>query len=468
MAAPITIPRLGWSMEEGTFVGWLKQSGDSVAVGDPLFELEGEKALQEIESVDAGTLYISPDAPQPGSVVAVGSLLGYLLAPGEAPPATREGEAPAEPHGAEGVASCLPPPAGPSVRRLARELGVSLDQLTAGGSMTKITADDVVARAMQRGTAHAGGSLRSNPATHPGNWDAVWESPAASPRARRVAAELGVDWTRLRGSGRGGRVREADVRAAAESGVQASSLRIHSPLPSEAERLAGAISLSPRRKAIIAHLRRTQTLAIPVTLTTTADATHLVALRAQFKSHGGLVPAYTDLIACLAARVLRQHPALCVRWTPDHNALVPVADDAIDIGIAVDTQDGLIVPVVRDVARASLLAVADSSRKLIDTARDGRLTKGDMQGAVLTISNLGAYGIEAFTPVINDPEIAILGLGAIRREPVVLSDDRIVPQDRITLSLTFDHAAVDGAPAAAFLRDVAAAVAAPAVLLMGT
>jgi pyruvate dehydrogenase E2 component (dihydrolipoamide acetyltransferase) len=194
-----------------------------------------------------------------------------------------------------------------------------------------------------------------------------------------------------------------------------------------------------------------------------------VTLRAQFKSQaGGVVPAYTDLVACLAARVLRQHPALCVRWMPDHDALIPVAEEAIDIGIAVDTREGLVVPVLRDVARASVLAVAQASYGQIDRARDGRLTAEEMHGGVLTITNLGAYGIDAYTPVINDPEIAILGLGAIRREPVVLSDDRIVPQDRITLSLTFDHAAVDGTPAAAFLRDIAAAIAVPAVLLMGT
>ena len=444
----ITIPRLGWSMEEGTFVGWLKQSGDDISVGDALYELEGEKALQEVESIDAGTLYIPPDAPAPGSVVAVGSLLGYLLAPGEEPPAA--GAAPSGSPAAE-EAQKLSPPASPSARRLARELGVSLEQLVGSGAGSRITAEDVVARAKVRDSATAGGS-RPTQATQRKE---MVGAPVASPRARRVAAELGVDWTRLNGSGRGGRIRERDVRSAG------GSLRSTPATP------AGAVRLSPRRQAIVAHLRRTLELAIPVTLTTTVDATHFVSLREQYKSHAsGVVPAYTDLAACLTARVLRTHPAFCVRWTPEHDALVPVAEDSIDIGIAVDTRDGLVVPVLRDVARAPLLDVARVSDELIDRARDGRLKADEMHGGVLTITNLGAYGIEAFTPVINDPEVAILGMGAIRREPVVLADDRIVPQDRITLSLTFDHAAVDGAPAAAFLRDVAAAFAAPAVLLM--
>ena len=437
-------------MEEGTFVGWLKQPGESVAVGDPLYELEGEKALQEVESIDAGTLYIPPDAPKPGSVVAVGSLLGYLLAPGEAPPTTTgEGDAPAEPQRNERVESSMPPAAGPSVRRLARELGVPLEQLVSGGKAGRITAGDVVAQAGQRSSAPAGGSLRSTPATQR---EGMAGRPVASPRARRVAAELGVDWTTLNGSGRGGRIREQDVRR------HAPESRILNP--------ESPHRLPPRRQAIIAHLRRTHELAIPVTLTTTTDATQFIAMREQFRSHpSGVVPAYTDLAACLAAHVLKDHPALCVRWTPEHDALIPVSEDAIDIGIAVDTREGLVVPVLRDVARTSLLDVAQVSDELIDRARDGRLTADEMHGSVLTITNLGAYGIDAFTPVINDPEIAILGLGAIRRGPVVLPDDRIVPQDRVTLSLTFDHAAVDGAPAAAFLRDVATAFSAPAELL---
>lgn len=460
MPIDIRIPRLGWSMEEGTFVGWLKQPGDAVAVGDPLYELEGEKALQEIESIDAGMLYISPEAPPPGSVVAVGSLLGYLLAPGEGPPATgvTAGESPTAQ-----AAPLITPPAGPSVRRLARELGVSLDQISGGGPVTRITAEDVVARAMQQRAfvASTATAIRTASLRAPGG-------PIASPRARRVAEELGVDWTALVGTGRDGRVREEDVRAAAATGTQVSAIRIHAPPASRAQRVVGAVPLSPRRRSIAANLRRSQELAVPVTLTTTTDATHFVALREQFKSQGGgIVPAYTDIAACLAGRVLLRHPGMCVRWTPDHDALIPVGEDAVDIGIAVDTAGGLIVPVVRDAGRSSLPAVAEASRGLIDRARDGRLTIEEMQGGVLTITNLGAYGIDAFTPVINDPEIAILGLGAIRREPVVLPDDRIVPQDRITLSLTFDHAAIDGAPAAAFLRDVAAAIAAPAVLLLG-
>lgn len=160
MPHEIRIPRLGWSMEEGTFVGWLKQPGDEVAVGAPLFELEGDKALQEIESLDAGRLYIPPDAPQPGSIVPVGALVGYLLAPGEAIPGTPSTGGPT-----------------PAVGSAAKPIAPRESQSRSRDSM---------------------------------------EQPIASPRARRIAEALGIDWPTLTGTGRAGRIREADVRAACE------------------------------------------------------------------------------------------------------------------------------------------------------------------------------------------------------------------------------------------------------------
>jgi pyruvate/2-oxoglutarate dehydrogenase complex dihydrolipoamide acyltransferase (E2) component len=167
-------------------------------------------------------------------------------------------------------------------------------------------------------------------------------------------------------------VREEDVRAAAAMATQVSAIRIHAPRAGCDERIAGAIPLSPRRRSIATNLRRSQELTVPVTLTTTTD---------EFKAQaGGIVPAYTDIVACLAGRVLLRHPGMCVRWTPEHDALIPVGEAAIDIGIAVDTVGGLIVPVVRDAGRSSLLALAEASRGVIDRARDGRLT-GDVTGS---------------------------------------------------------------------------------------
>ena len=187
----------------------------------------------------------------------------------------------------------------------------------------------------------------------------------------------------------------------------------------------------------------------PVTLTTTADATNLVQLRERFKAGDQPVPSYTDLIVKLSAEALRAHPILTGRWTDDGIRLA----DAIHIGVAVDTEAGLVVPVVRDVATSGIGELAAASRTLIEKARSGRLTAADMQGGCFTVTNLGAFGIDAFTPIINHPECAVLGVGRIARKPAVVGD-AIVPRDQVTLSLTFDHRIVDGAPAARFLQTV--------------
>jgi len=205
---------------------------------------------------------------------------------------------------------------------------------------------------------------------------------------------------------------------------------------------------------------------VPVTLTTRADATNLVNLRDQFKASRGSVPipSYQDIITKLIGSTLTQHPLLAGRW--DEDAIVIPTKNQLHLGMAVDTDDGLLVPVIRDVANLSLMDLATKSRQLVEQARAGKLTAADMQGSVFTITNLGAFGIEAFTPIINVPEAAILGLGAIRREPVALDDGQIVSRQQITLSLTFDHRILDGAPAARFLQDVVLAITNPSALLL--
>jgi pyruvate dehydrogenase E2 component (dihydrolipoamide acetyltransferase) len=205
---------------------------------------------------------------------------------------------------------------------------------------------------------------------------------------------------------------------------------------------------------------------VPVTLTTKADATNLVNLREQFKTVGehSAIPTYQDLIMKLVAELLIRHPTLAGRWEDD--AIVLPATDEIHIGIAVDTADGLLVPVVRNVRGLSVAELAAQTRQLIDRARTGQLSAAEMQGGVFTMTNLGAFGIDAFTPIINFPESAILGLGAIRREPVVLDDGQIVARHQWSLNLTFDHRVIDGAPAARFVQDLANAVTNPAAWLL--
>jgi pyruvate dehydrogenase E2 component (dihydrolipoamide acetyltransferase) len=447
MAHDIVIPRLGWSMEVGTFVGWSKRDGDPVRRGDVLFELEGEKACQDIEAVDEGILRIPPTGPQPGAVLKVGAVVGYLVEPGEAVPwndaAPRTADVRSDPW------ATIPPGASPAVRRQARKAGIALTDLMGTGPGGRVLSVDV-ARAgdsrERRGGAAASWSGSVAPATE--------HLPFASPRARRVAAEVGVDWRQLAGTGAGGRIRERDVRAAAASGGSAANAP---ELPLDGGQ---RVPLTSRRRKIAQRMVASRQQTVPVTLMTRADATNLVHLRDQFKTAGGgAVPSYQDIITKLVAEILPRHPLLAGRW--DHDAIVLPAEGEIHIGMAVDTEQGLLVPVIRNPGSLSLVEVAETARALVARARSESLSAAEMQGGVFTITNLGAFGIDAFTPIINTPETAILGLGAIRGEPVIQDDGQIAPRHLMALSLTFDHRVLDGAPAARFLQDLVNRIAKP-------
>ena len=215
-----------------------------------------------------------------------------------------------------------------------------------------------------------------------------------------------------------------------------------------------SVPLTPIRRSIAARLMLSRQTTVPVTITGRCDATELLALRRRLKSKSSsdqqsiaVIPTINDIFLVLTAAALRQHPMLAARWADDH-LLLP---ESIHLGIAVDTEAGLLVPVIRAVDTATLTQVAAQSQRLIAEARAGKLAAVDMHGACFTLSNLGSLGVEAFTPVINPPESAILGIGAIVREAVTLDDGTFVARDRLTLSLTFDHRVNDGAAAARFL-----------------
>jgi pyruvate dehydrogenase E2 component (dihydrolipoamide acetyltransferase) len=202
---------------------------------------------------------------------------------------------------------------------------------------------------------------------------------------------------------------------------------------------------------------RSKTVTAPVTLMTRADATALVKLRAGFKAASlganDVAPTYADLIMKVVADALREHPALNARWETDRI----IQPDTVNIGLAVDTNDGLLVPVVRDVPALTLRQLAERSADLVARARQGQLSAEELSGGTFTITNLGAMGVDAFTPIINHPECAVLGIGRIVRGPVVVGE-AVVIRDGLWLSLTFDHRIVDGAPAARFLDTLRRAV----------
>ena len=209
---------------------------------------------------------------------------------------------------------------------------------------------------------------------------------------------------------------------------------------------------TPLRRTIAERMLHSQRSTAPVTLNTTADVSTLVHLRRQLKecSPADEVPSFTDLLIRLTVPALTAHPALNSQWDGD-DIVIP---SEIHVGVAVDTEAGLLVPVLRDAATLTLRQISIRLRDLAARARRRELKADELRGGTFTITNLGSFGIDAFTPIINYPECAVLGVGRIVRQPVVGADDQIVVQDRVSLSLTFDHRIVDGAPAARFLQQL--------------
>lgn len=407
MPIEIVVPRLGWSMDEGTFGEWLKKDGEQVKTGEMIFVLEGEKASQEIESFDSGTLHIPADAPKTGDTVAVGQLLGYLLADGEAPPAKSdvpELEQPvvAAPTRVGGAAG------GPAARRRARERD----------AIQSAETPKPTAAPTQRGTR-----------------------VVASPRARRKARELGVDWSNVNGTGRNGRVRERDIVAFA--GQARPGAFSEQPAASGTQQPASRI-----RSAIAQRMLAGVQQTAPVTLTTKLDATELVAMRERLKAESpSAVPSYNDIIVKLVATTLPECPELNACWR-DNGVFVY---DEINIAVAVDVEGGLVAPVIKNADSLSLDQIAEQSRSLAEQGRAASLSQNQLEGGTFTITNLGMFDIDFFTPIINLPQSAILGVGRIVREPVVRGD-KVVSGETLSLSLTFDHRIIDGAPAARWLQ----------------
>ena len=268
----------------------------------------------------------------------------------------------------------------------------------------------------------------------------------ASPAARRLARELGVDLARVTGTGPGGRIQEADVRAAA-AGTGAATGGTAS---TGAGAVPATIPLTAMRRTIADRLTTWLAQTAQLTLTAEVDVTDLGARLADWSASWGRRASYTDAIVRSCALALDAHPRIAATWSEE--GLRPAA--RIDIGVAVALDDGLIVPVVRDAHAKSLATIGAEVAALADRARAGLLTPAETSGACFTITNLGAYRIDAFTPVLDPPQTAILGVGRARPRPAV-RDGAVVARTLVVLSLTFDHRVVDGAPAAAFLDAVA-------------
>jgi len=458
MARQVILPKLGQTMEEGSIVEWFKQEGDEVKRGEILFTVESDKATLESESPARG--YLRKILVPAGATVPVLTPVAIIARTMDEDISELEGSE------SEAVAQALQPEgvmredvmregvkrevvereggrvfASPRARMRAREHGVDLGLVVGTGPNGRIVERDVLAYVEGR--------------------------PKATPMARKVAAELGIDLATVTGTGIGGKITQEDVEAAgAPVAVPAPAPSL---VPAAPPVVAAEVPMSGVRAIIAQRMVAGNTVAAPVTLTIEADATAFVALREQLKTRFakelGFNVGYNDLLIKLVAHALREFPALNAQL--DEAAGVIRRLDAVHMALAVDTERGLLVPVVRDADRKGLKVVATELRAVVERARTGKATPDELGGSTFTITNLGMYEIDAFTPIINLPETAILGVGRIKERPAAI-DGELCVRKMMWLSLTFDHRLVDGAPAARFLQYIKDLVEDPFLWLAAT
>jgi pyruvate dehydrogenase E2 component (dihydrolipoamide acetyltransferase) len=419
MATEVKLPRLGQGMESGTIVKWLKAEGEPVKKREPLYELDTDKVTQEVEAEADGVLLKIVVAE---GEVDVGSTIGVIGSEGES------WEAPAE-SGNGGAPQSAEKPAEAPAREPER---------AEGRAAAEQEAADVPAPASTTGTD---GRVK------------------ASPLARRIAREKGLDLAQIRGTGPEGRIIAEDVEKAEAAPA--------APAAAAAPALAPAgepetIELSSTRKTIAR--RRTEAWEAPVfQLQVSADMTAALAVREALVARlreGETKPTVNDLLTKLAAAALVRHPAVNAHFTGDAIVRYPGAS----VGIAVAAPNGLIVPVIRDADRRTIAEIAAARADLVGRAREGKLRREDLDGGTFTISNLGIFGIDRFTAVLNPPQAAILAVGQVSEQPVAV-DGEVVVRPVAHLTLTCDHRAIDGADGAEFLQTLTRLLEQPALAL---
>jgi pyruvate dehydrogenase E2 component (dihydrolipoamide acetyltransferase) len=418
MATEVTLPRLGQGMESGTIVRWLKSEGEKVEKGEPLYELDTEKVTQEVEADASGTLLkilVSEGEVNVGTAIAV---LG------------EQGESVPEPSGNGGSAAPVaekeskeegdPAPAREDERERGREAGAEAE--------TKAEPEPAPSRP-------SGGRVK------------------ASPLARRLAKEKGIDLASLSGTGPEGRIIAEDVERAQASPAGA---------PAAASAEPETVPLSQLRKTIAR--RMTEAWQAPTfQIAMTADMTAAIAARKAMVERlreGDAKPTFSDILTKACAVALLRHPGMNVHFAGDSLLRFPTAN----VGFAVALEKGLVVPVIKNAERKTIAELAADRAALVDRARSGALKADDLDGGTFTISNLGMFGVDRFVAVLNPPQAGILAVGAIE-ERAVVRDGEIVARPLLELTLSCDHRSVDGATASEFLGTVKAFLEQPTLML---
>jgi pyruvate dehydrogenase E2 component (dihydrolipoamide acetyltransferase) len=455
MATDVIMPKVDMDQETGTVGQWLKDDGDEVKQGEIILEIETDKVAIEVEAPASGILTNILVAE--GETVPIATVIATILAPGEKLPAAsqpapfeKEGpklvtlpETPKTPESGNGV------PVTPVARNFARASGVDISTVQGTGPRGKVTRKDVeqslLAVTRPRGAAGK-----------------VYATPAA----RRVAGEQNVALETVAGSGPDGRIQAGDVLAAAQEAAKVAA----TPAPQPAEKLAvEVISLQGKRRTIAERLTASYQSTPHINFTASIDMTRFdearAELNARMEKDGGVRISATALLAKIVAQTLVLHPWLNSSFKEQESEIHLYRD--VNIGIAVALEDGLIVPVVRDAANKGVAEIAAEVKDLALRARQGQLNPAEVRDGTFTISNLGPFGVEEFTAIINPPQAAILAVGATK--PTVVPDEedgQIVIRPIMRITLAADHRVVDGAVAANFIADLKARLESPVLLLL--
>ena len=431
MASKIIMPKLGMAMTEGIVAKWNKRDGESVNKDEEIAVVMSKKITYKLKAPESGVLRIIVREKETRPINAI---LAFITATGEPIPAV-EDVVPAAAAAAVTTAApapAAPPPAkpgfvlaSPAARRLTKEKGIDLAQVKGTGPNGMVTEIDVTRFIEEIAQA------------------AVPPEVLATSAARKLAEQFGLKLAEIPGTGIGGRITEQDVLA-----FEAQAKFPEAAAPTEvATPEARVIPFAGMRQAIAEHMVESLHSMAQLTMMMEVDVTELVKLREQVKAEFDVT--YTDFVVKAVAKALKRHPMLNVTLIGDEVHQI----ESIHIGVAVALQDGLIVPVARDADKRTVQEIGREVRRLAQGARDGSLSVDEVTGSTFTITNLGTYGIDGFTPIINSPEAAIMGVGRIV-ERVVVHDDQIARRKMMVLSLTIDHRLIDGATGAEFMRSL--------------
>ena len=450
MAEDLFIPKLGQTVEEVVLINWLVEDGEKVDFGDPVLEVETDKAIFTVEANAKGYIHFGPfEMGETVPVLTVVASIGNqeeAFSPGNVNPQKKTGidaespdihpEKSKTPEGIQPASTVKVRDkffASPRARKLAEHEGVDLSRVTpTGGEGIRIIEQDVIQYLQQ--------------------------TPKATPIAAGLAKEVGLDLTGIIGTGPKGVVTRGDVELEIKRRLSQSPVILNtadSNLTFPNLKVKEKVTLSPIRRRIFQRMSQSVHSTTRVTLVTEVDATELVSQREILVKERtelwGFKIGYNDLIAMVLTEALKKYPYMNARLSQDEQSFEIL--ESVNLGIAVDTERGLLVPVIKNADDLTLDQFGKQYRQLVDKALSGKATADDLSGGTFTITNLGFYDIDAFTPVINLPEVAILGIGRIR-DQVVPFESSIAVRKMMTLSLVFDHRLIDGAPAAKFLQSI--------------